>query len=173
MDGLFKLCTYTCGGRLDKSCKASQVDADEMATKRRSAATNTEEVAPQTDDIKTTGSNGWIGDGNGSAVRGDTFIQKAFSSLGVVALIVLTPPFIIILCYSSSPAKSHVANEHNVRHDVLNRWYLHTQLGGDSMAMASIFMEKGFAGLWEIWPSPTPAAWRIIGSYAALEAFLQ
>uniref|UniRef100_A0A7S0N8U1 7-dehydrocholesterol reductase n=1 Tax=Pyramimonas obovata TaxID=1411642 RepID=A0A7S0N8U1_9CHLO len=118
-----------------------------MASKRRSAPSTTvvEDVAP----AKTTASNGWLGDGNGSAVRGDTFLQKTISSLGVVALIVLTPPFIIIL------------------------WYWHTQLGGDSFAMASLFMEKGLAGLWEIWPAPTPDAWRIIGCFAALEAFLQ
>ena len=39
--------------------------------------------------------------------------------------------------------------------------------------MLSMFMEKGLPALWEIWPSPTPEAWRIIGSFAALEAFLQ
>jgi len=68
--------------------------------------------------------------------------------LGVVALIVLTPPFIIIL------------------------WYIHTRLGGDAFAMASLFMERGFTGLYEIWPAPTLAAWRIIGSFAAFEAII-
>ena len=38
--------------------------------------------------------------------------------------------------------------------------------------MASLFMERGFTGLYEIWPAPTLAAWRIIGPFAAFEAII-
>jgi len=93
---------------------------------------------------------GWKGDGTGAGVRGGSFAEKLFSHCGVLALILVTPPTVIIL------------------------WWAHTTLGGDSYAIWNHFASHGiFGGLTSIWPAPTLKAWQIIGTFAALEAAMQ
>ncbi|KAK3257583.1 hypothetical protein CYMTET_33337, partial [Cymbomonas tetramitiformis] len=93
---------------------------------------------------------GWKGDGSGAGIRGNTFFQKFLSHLAIVGLMVLTPPFAILM------------------------WYLHCVHHGDHEKVIAHFYNNGiFSGMYEIWPSPTLISLKIIGGFALLEAFMQ
>lgn len=74
--------------------------AAEEAIAAASPAPKSDRAQPSTSPSKATKQrdvNGWAGTGTGAGVRGATTAQSIFYHLGVVALIVLTPPAVIVL----------------------------------------------------------------------------
>ena len=140
----------------------------------------------------------WSGAKKGGA-RGDSFLTNALSTLGVLALISTTPFIAIIVCvplpdraiggppeikssrsrrvssYQSSPpatTRSADANPSPLP-DLNSSWHLFVNLDGSLVALIDAFKKQGFGLIPAIWPTTSPRAWKLLGSYALFEAILQ
>uniref|UniRef100_A0A061S7K6 7-dehydrocholesterol reductase n=1 Tax=Tetraselmis sp. GSL018 TaxID=582737 RepID=A0A061S7K6_9CHLO len=73
----------------------------------------------------------------------------AVALLGTVVLLVGCPAFVFVL------------------------WYINCRLDGSVSEFVALAAREGAVGLWQRWPTPTAEAWAIIGTFGAVEAFLQ
>eukprot|EP00250_Pteridium_aquilinum_P016192 c22993_g1_i1 orf=421-1800(-) len=81
--------------------------------------------------------------------EGDAPHSPVLAYVSMLGLLLSCPPFVILL------------------------WYTLVHMDGSALKTWDFLREHGLQGLFNIWPSPSLVAWKIIAVYAAFEAALQ
>uniref|UniRef100_A0A1D1Z9E7 7-dehydrocholesterol reductase n=1 Tax=Anthurium amnicola TaxID=1678845 RepID=A0A1D1Z9E7_9ARAE len=85
----------------------------------------------------------------GESEKGTTVHSMLVTLTSMISLLTLCPPFVILL------------------------WYTMVHADGSVALAWEYFRQHGYRGFINIWPTPSPIAWKIIFSFAIFEAVLQ